>query len=311
MALEAIGERWFADNGSFREQLDSLWGAWGCSSEVERLRAVLLRRPGREIEDLADHTAVRFRAPMDPERARAEHDALAALYRLHGVAVHYVEEMRHDRPNALYVRDLVAMTPEGAIVTRPALAARRGEERWVAAALANLGVPILRTISGTGTFEGANLMWANRHLAFVGIGNRTNYEGARQVAAELQRMGVDEVVTVQIPYGYAHLDEFMNFADRDLAVLFPWQTPFVVVEALQRHGFRILEVNSPEEATSGMATNFVALEPGKVIASAGNPQTLETLTSAGVEVITTDVSELQKGWGSIHCMTGFLRRDSE
>lgn len=309
VTMRATGERWFADPATFAEQLPELWGPWGCGSEVGRLRAVLMRRPGPEIDGPFAPEAVRFRAPMDADRARAQHDALADLYRQHGVAVHYVEQMRPDRPNAIYMRDLVAMTPEGAIVTRPAMSQRRGEERYAAEALSRLGVPILRTIAGTGIFEGANLMWASPNLAFIGVGNRTNPEGARQVAAELERMGVAEVLLVQIPYGYAHLDEFMNFADRDLAVLFPWQTPFAAVEALQRHGFRILEVDSPEEATQTFATNFVALEPGLVVMPAGNPRTAERLAEAGVRVIEAAVDELMKGWGAIHCLTAFLKRD--
>ncbi len=54
------------------------------------------------------------------------------------------------------------MTPEGAIITRPGMATRRGEERYVAQALAKLGLPILRTIVGDGLFEGANAMWIDR-----------------------------------------------------------------------------------------------------------------------------------------------------
>ena len=72
-------------------------------------------------------------------RFRAQHDALADIYRAHGVRVHYIEEQREDKPNALFCRDLVLMTPEGAIVTRPAMEARRGEERYAAKALADLG----------------------------------------------------------------------------------------------------------------------------------------------------------------------------
>ena len=42
-------------------------------------------------------------------------------------------------------------------------------------------------------------MWVNRDLAFVGISRRTNAEGNRQVRAELERMGVGEIVTIQVP----------------------------------------------------------------------------------------------------------------
>ena len=141
------GERWFPLETTITEDMSSIWGDWGVCSEVDKLKAVLMRRPGKEVENF-DWKAARFRAPIDPEKFRAQHDALADVYRAHGVQVHYVDEQRGDRPNALFCRDLVFMTPEGAIVTRPATEARRGEERYAAKKLADLGVPINRTADG-------------------------------------------------------------------------------------------------------------------------------------------------------------------
>lgn len=181
--IDAIaGERWFPKESSIIEDMPSLWGDWGVASEVDDLKAVLMRRPGKEIENF-DWEAARFKAPIDPQRFRAQHDALAQVYRDHGVTVHYIEEQREDRPNALFCRDLVLMTPEGATVTRPAMEARRGEERYAAKALADLGVPIIRTICGSATFEGAMVMWVDRHTAILACGVRTNREGFEMVDA--------------------------------------------------------------------------------------------------------------------------------
>lgn len=117
--IDAIaGERWFPKESTIIDDMKELWGDWGVSSEVDTLKAVLMRRPGKEIENF-DWQAARFKSAIDPERFRAQHDALADIYRAHGVQVHYIEEQREDKPNALFCRDLVLMTPEGAIVTRP------------------------------------------------------------------------------------------------------------------------------------------------------------------------------------------------
>ncbi len=294
----------------FTEEMPRLWGDWGCSSEVGRLRAVLLHRPGPELESVDDPARWLFAERMDLERARAQHDALADLYRANGVRVHYIEEVPLDKPNALFARDLVAMTPEGAIVSRMGTTVRRGEERYAAEALARAGVPIVRTITGTATFEGADLMWANRDLAFVSISRRTNREGAEMVAGELRRMGVGEVVFVHVPYSEGHLDGFMNFAARDLAAVFPVQVPYTVVEALRRHGYRIIEIDSIREIRYGAGLNFVALEPGRVVMPAfGNVEVRSKLQAAGVECIEVELDELWKGGGSVHCMTAFLKRD--
>ncbi|MDI7274957.1 MAG: arginine deiminase family protein [Anaerolineae bacterium] len=300
----------FAEASSFEEQMPRLWGDWGCSSEVGRLRAVLLHRPGPELESVDDPPEWLFAERMDLERARAQHDALADLYRANGVRVYYIEEVPPDKPNALFARDLVAMTPEGAIVARMGTSVRRGEERYAAEALARLGVPIVRTITGTATFEGADLMWANRDLAFVSISRRTNLEGAEMVAAELRRMGVGEVVFVHVPYAEGHLDGFMNFVTRDTAIVFPVQVPYTVVDALRRHGYRIIEVESIHEIRYGCGLNFVALEPGRLVVPAcGNVEILGKLRAAGVECLEVEVDEIIKGGGSVHCMTAFLKRD--
>ncbi len=307
--IRSVGERHFAERTTFAEDLPKYWGRWGATSEIGKLRAVLLRRPGREIEGVEDPDQPRWRAVMDPDKARAEHDRLARIYRDHGVDVHYVNDMDVDRPNAIYCRDLLAITPEGAIITRPAMAARRGEERYVASAVAQLGVPIVKTINGTGTFEGADLLMIDRRSAFLGWGNRTNAEGARQVIEELKHQGVDDVTVVQVPYGIAHLDCMFGMAAPDVAIVFPWVTPYIVAEKLMEKGFKVLEVQSPREARLGFSVNFVALEPGKVVISAGNPETRTELERAGVTCIEVEMDEILKGMGAVHCCTAILHRD--
>ena len=176
------GEKWFADPSSFEENLVSVWGRrWSVSSEVGKLRAVLLRRPGKEIEIVKNPDDWRWKDVMEPQKARDQHDSMAEVYRSSGADVFYVEEQREDRPNALFMRDNVLGTPEGAIVCRQATAFRRGEEQAVAKALAKIGCPIVRTISGKGVFEGACGIWIDRETIVLGTGVRSNDEGVRQV----------------------------------------------------------------------------------------------------------------------------------
>ena len=107
------------------------------------------------------------------------------------------------------------------IVTRPAMEARRGEEKAVAKALANLGVPIVRTITGSATFEGAMCMWIDRKTVVLASGVRTNREGYEMMEYELRRMGVMEILHMQIPYGHAHIDGNLNFASHEVAAIHP------------------------------------------------------------------------------------------
>jgi N-dimethylarginine dimethylaminohydrolase len=302
-------EKWFALETPFEDEVKQYWGGdWGVCSEVGNLRAVLMRRPGPEIDGMKDPAEWRFRALMNPDLARAQHDNVARIYSEHGAQVYYVEETRADRPNAIYMRDNMFMTPEGAILARQAIAARRGEEMYVAKALARLGVPVVRTVSGNGVFEGACAMWIDRESIILGTGNRCNKEGAEQVMETLRHMGVKNFIPFHIPFGHAHVDGLMNMVAPDLALIFPWQTSHEVWVELRKRGIEVLQAPSVDEVKAA-AVNFVALAPRKVVMSKGNPKTCELLADHGVEIIEADVSEIEKGWGSLHCMTAFLKRD--
>jgi len=301
------GTGWRQRTAAFTEEMSRLWGDWGVSTEYGRLRAVLLRRPGPEIDDVPDPNAALWLEAMEnTDLTRAQHDALADVYRAHGVTVHYVENAWPDKPNAHFVRDLMLMTPEGAIVTRPASQQRAGEERFVAEALGRLGVPVLMTIHGEGTFEGADVVLARPGLAVLAEGMRTNKAGVEQVEWALRQVGYSQVVRVQLPYGTVHLDGVLNVMDRALALVRFRETPLPAVKALRDHGFRILET-SPEDRH--MPENIVALSPGHLVMPAGNPHTKRLLEEAGCTIVEVEMCELQKSGGAMHCLTGFLKRD--
>jgi N-dimethylarginine dimethylaminohydrolase len=303
------GEKWSERTATMRDEMALWWGDWGSSSECGALRAVLLRRPGPELDAIIDFDAVQMRSDLSPTLARAQHDALCDAYRAHGVAVHLVERGRLDKPNSFFIRDLMLMTPEGAIVSRPASTVRAGEERFVAEALGKLGVPVLMTVHGAGTFEGADVSWVDKDLCFLAEGLRTNQEGADQVERMLRGIGVRDVVRVGLPYGAMHLDGLLNFPDRDLAVVWPKRTPHKIVQTLRKRGFRLIEVTDEIEAQNCLPMNFVALAPGEILMPAGGEELRSKYEAAGVTCHTVEIGELIKAGGGIHCMTGFLKRD--
>lgn len=55
--------------------------------------------------------------------------------------------------------------------------------------LARIGMPILRTIHGTGILEGGSFAWITPKVAVVGVSSRINDEGARQLGEVLRTMG--------------------------------------------------------------------------------------------------------------------------
>lgn len=303
------GMKWLPREAS-RENFVDTWGDWGSSSECGQLCAVLLKRPGRELSLVKDFDAMLIHErSLNLEIMQAQHAALAQAYMDNHVAVHYVAGSRLDKPNAYFCRDLMLMTPEGAIIARPASLARAGEERYLAETLSCLGVPILMTVHGAGTFEAADVSWVHKDLCFLAEGLRTNRGGADQVEHMLREIGTKNVVRVQLPYGVLHLDCLLNFLDRDLAVIWPRRTPYVVWRTLRDQGFRFIEIEEEEDAENYQSLNFVALEPGKILMPKGDRRLKARYEEAGVTCIEVDLSELLKGGGGIHCMTAFLRRN--
>jgi len=163
----------------------------------------------------------------------------------------------------------------------------------------------LRTSTGR-----ADVAVVSRDLVFVAEGQRTNRDGARQVAQAFRDAGVEQVEIVQLPYGCGHLDGMLNIIDRDLALIYPTQLPWRVYELLKARGFRFLDVPDAGEARHGMAINMVPLAPGVVVMPAGNPVTRAALEAHGVTCLEAEVDELMKGAGSVHCMTGVVHREA-
>lgn len=302
------GPKWSPRTLPLAEEIGSVWGACGIDSEWAPLRAVVLHRPGEEVRGVEDPDASLMLAAPDPEAMAEQHDAMAEAYRERGVTVHYVDPPCTPPPNQIFCADLMFMTPEGAILGRPASTVRAGEERWLARRLADLGVPILRTVGGRGTFEGADACWLDRDTVLVGRGLRTNAEGAGRVAECLAWIGVD-AIQVDLPHASMHLMGEIRIVDRDLAFCRRNRTPWTAVRALEEKGYEVRFFPDEEECRRTMGHNFVALGPRKVLMPAANPKSIAAYEDAGVECVTVEMDELVKAAGAIGCLSGVVARD--
>jgi arginine deiminase len=301
------GAQWSPRQASMAQELGALWAECGIADEYSPLRAVLLHRPGAELERAAaDPDRWQMVAAPDAARAAAQHDELAAVYRANGVDVQYVEPSGDVTPNLVFAADLMFMTPAGAIIARPASTVRAGEERWVARRLADLGVPVLRTVGGRGVFEGADAMWLDGATALVGRGMRTNKDGAAQVEATLAEQRVRSI-PLNVPVKAMHLMGQVRIVDRDLA--FVWDAATEPAAAvLREQGMDVHDFPDRDEMAAGMAHNFVVLGPRRIVMPAGNPRSVTAYEALGIECTCVEVGEIMKAAGSIGCMTGVIRR---
>ena len=298
------GSGWAPRQAPLSQEIGSLWGACGISNEWAPLKAVLLHRPDQELIASQNANAVQMLAPVDIPKAQRQHDNIASAYTRAGVAVHYIDPSGDALPNLMFVADLFFMTPEGAILGRPASTIRAGEERHVARRLAALGIPLC-SVRGNG--EGADALWLDAQTVMLACGLRTNAEGVLQVTAMLNQMGIT-VIPVDLPYGTMHLMGMLRFADWDLALAWPERLAYTAVETLRKKGYQVFFLPQEREALDGFALNFVTLGPRSILMPAGNRATQQFYEDLGITCHTVATDELAKAAGAIGCLSGILQR---
>jgi len=84
---------------------------------------------------------------------------------------------------------------------------------------------------------------------------------------------------------------------------------FDFIEYLKEKGVNLIEI--PCEEGESAAANHIALEPGKIINTAGFDKTRKKLEKEGVDVIEVEWAQwiVRGGGGGIHCATGPLIRE--
>jgi N-dimethylarginine dimethylaminohydrolase len=195
----------------------------------------------------------------------------------------------------------------GAIVGRMARRIRRGEEAHVTKTLANLGMPILRTVSGRGLAEGGSFAWLNSKTAVIGRSICVNEEGSRQVAEVLATQGV-ELIRVDLGGYDIHIDGSLTMIDVDLAIVNPMGLPYWFLEKLRELKIRTIEI-TPQD--SFWVVNCLAVRPGRVIMPRGiSNRTMDALVKHDIDVIQIDYDKVALNGGGIHCSTCPLVRDS-
>lgn len=305
------------------EQQQEIWGqSWGCDNDVGRLRKVLMHRPGDELKivdpakrlehlgSYGDEETQRWywRGNVIPslEELQAQHDALTATLRAEGVEVVLLKRCAPGRHKAIYTRDSCIGVKGGAIVTRLGPIVRRGEEAPVTETLAGIGMPILRTIHGSGVMEGGSFVWLKPGLAVIGRSARVNEEGTRQVEEVLKAQGA-ELIRVDLTGYRLHIDGMLVMVDVDTAIVNPTQIPFWFLEKMKELGIRTVEIH-PDDPTGIL--NCLAVRPGRVVMQEGaSSHTADALDRLGIEIVPVPYEKVFQGGGGIHCSTSPLQRD--
>ncbi len=303
--------------------LARFWGRrWGAWDEAGTLRLVLVHRP-QEEEILCIKDGV-YDKEMDwrydpgsrwlwpgkdlPDLAlmQQQHDGLVEILKNEGIEVVNLDGVvppgdgKHCM--ACMSRDYAVAVPGGAIVCRMGQERRRGEEVLVARKIASLGMPILRTIHGTGVFEGGNFIQLNRENAIVGRGGLTNDEGERQVEEVLNVLGIG-LIRVPVPHQDEHIDGRVAVVGKNMVLVDAGHMPHDFVWLLRDLGIRVIPTSE------GDSVNVLVLRPGKILTTNMSDKTTKILKAEGIEVLTHEMGELSKALGGVRCSTCPLVRD--
>jgi N-dimethylarginine dimethylaminohydrolase len=273
--------------------------AFGVRSMTAPLRRALLSAPAT-----GDFASAGWRERPDPTRLRAEHESFAELLTVLGVDV-TVLPPEDGLVDACYAYDPVFVTGSGSIALRMAKAARAREPERLVAALERLDVPTIGRLDGDAVADGGDMCWLDDATLAVARGYRTNDEAHRRLSGLLALEGV-AVESFDLPHhrGAEHVMHLLSVVSplaSDLALVFEPLAPVPLLQALDARGIRRVHC-APEEFDS-QGCNVLAVAPGVVVMTEGNPRTRRALERAGCDVHVYDATELNKGDGGPTCLT--------
>ena len=192
-------------------------------------------------------------------------------------------------PDSTFVEDTALLTPRCAIITRPGAESRRGETVSIREAVAPF-YDHLETIASPGTVDAGDIMMVGSHF-YIGLSDRSNGAGARQLIAILEKYGMsgstvamDEMLHLKTGLSYLESDKLLISGE--------------FLGEPQFRQYTQLEV-SPQE---GYAANSLWVN-GKVLIPAGHPKTRVMVERAGYQTIAVDVSEYRKIDGGLSCLS--------
>ena len=227
----------------------------------------------------------------DYERALQQHAAYCAALEQCGLTLTRLDP-DPNFPDSTFVEDTAVLTKFGAVLALPGAPSRGGEVANIQSVLADF-YPSLLSIQSPGSLDGGDVCEAGDHF-FIGISERTNEVGARQLAEILASCNyTTKFVDIRGVKGLLHLKS---------GVAYLGNKRLAVTEALAgRAEFRgrgLLLVNSDEQ----YAANCVRIND-QVLVAAGYPTFAGKLSELGYQTIELEMTEFQKMDGGLSCLS--------
>ena len=251
-------------------------------------KRAIVRKPA---PNFADGLTTAGLGEPDYQLALKQHQSYCKALAERGLSV-TVLDMDDRHPDSTFVEDAAVLIGETAVLTRPGASSRAGE---VAALRPTLGSAVRHVleISAPGTLDGGDVCDAEGHY-LIGVSQRTNEEGARQLAAIIEQAGFTaSLVDIRSRRDILHLKSGIAYlGDKDLVA---WEE---LAELEQLRGYNLFRVGVGER----YAANCVRVND-KVLVAEGFPAFRQRLEDAGYDPLVLDVSEFRKMDGGLSCLS--------
>jgi dimethylargininase len=194
--------------------------------------------------------------------------------------------------DSTFVEDTAVITPRGAIITHPGAPSRAGEVHAVRDVLTPMFCE-LAGIEPPGTLDGGDVCQADDRF-LIGLSDRTNADGARQLAAWLKSLGYSSGIVDVRPFPkLLHLKSGVSYlGDGRLLVV-----DGLGDEPLLREFDQVRVPAGAEYGANCLRVNDNVLMP------AGFPTLRAVLQDRGLATIAVEMSEFRKMDGGLSCLS--------
>ncbi|MBC7539730.1 MAG: hypothetical protein H7281_12980 [Bacteriovorax sp.] len=297
---------------SLEERQNGLcWSLWQSNSEYKQLKAVLLFAPGKEIHNISDSNKILHIKKINSKKIKLEFLKIKKAFEKEGVLVFQINPgffADPPPPNLMYVRDLFWNGIEGAVISRMGSQVRIGEEKYAAATLSMLSIPIIGSIHQKALFEGADLLWLNHKTLLCGVGNRTNLLALKQLEDILKCERI-KIVPISLPKNVQHLLGILQIVDRKKALIRTSLAPKKLISLLKKEKFELIEIPESHEVVNLQGMNIVTIRPNEIFMPCECPELKKIYSTNHIKVLAElDIEQILCGAGGLACATGILSR---
>lgn len=268
-------------------------GAIAEAEEVEEPEPVAIEAPfGMAIvrlpsSTLADGITTSGLGRADYALFLTQHLSYTAVLRSLGLSIIKLPSLP-EFPDAHFIEDVAVITPEVAVVARPGAAQRLGEIDHIREVLAEHRP--LAAIDEPGTLDGGDVMQIEQTV-YIGLSERTNEEGATQLANILAEFGYETHI-IALEEGL-HLKSNVNYIGRNTLLLTEAWANQPLFSAYEK-------IVVPPQETYVANTLLVR---GRLLTPMGFSETHALLREAGFDILEIAASELQKMDGGLSCLS--------